>query len=138
MNRKKWLTFANVAALLALVLALGNGVVFAGGGTSNGRIVGYARVRANGTVIGNRSLNVTSSNVTLESTSAFCFRDLPFNFKGAQVTMDYGATGVAPLEASFALGNPWGDCDGADVQAEVATSDGTSFGPEPFFIVFYR
>ena len=136
---KKRVTFANVAAVVAVSLALGNGVVFAGGGTTSaGKIVGYAKVRADGIVVTAKSLNVESSNVTLESDSAYCFRNLPFKFKGAQVTLDYRDIGEFEGLAQFVLGNPYGDCEGAQVQAEVATSDGVDWRPIGFFVVFYK
>ena len=84
---RKRLTFANVVAVMALFLALGNGVVLAGG-LQTGKIVGFARVQADGSVVEARSLNVTDANVTLESTSAYCFRNLPFAFKGSPVTIE--------------------------------------------------
>ena len=83
-------SYSSVAATLALVLALGAGVyATAGGRPDTGKIVGYAKVKADGSVVNNKSLNVRASNVTLEATSAFCFRNLPFRFKGAQVSIDY-------------------------------------------------
>jgi len=133
------LTFANVVAMVALFFALANGVALAGRGGSTGKIVGYARIKADGTVVAAKSLNLGQSNVTLENTSAYCFRDLPFAFKGAQVTIDYAAAPAGETEqAEFSRGNPFADCDGSGVQAEVATSDGLTFQPEPFYIVFYK
>ncbi len=134
------LTFANVVAVLALFLALGTGAVLASGRhASTGKVVGYARVKPTGAVVASKSLNVDSSNVRRESTSAYCFRHLPFNFKGAQVTIDYSkAPDGAKEEAEFALGNPFHDCAGNNVQAEVSTSNGTDFEPQAFFIEFYK
>jgi hypothetical protein len=138
---RRRLTFANVVAVIALFLALGSGVALAGRGGARGTIVGYAQVKADGTVVANRSLNVAQSNVALESTAAYCFRNLPFSFKGAQVTVDYRIANTLSGEteqAEFTRGNPFGDCAGSGVQAEVATSDGLNFEPVSFFIVFYK
>jgi hypothetical protein len=41
-------------------------------------------------------------------------------------------------QAEFTRGDPFGDCAGSGVQAEVATSDGLNFESMPFFIVFYE
>jgi hypothetical protein len=136
-------TYANVTATLALFFALGAGVVFAGGGggAKPGKVVGYAKVKANAGVVARQSKNIRNSNVALENDAAYCFRNLPFRFKGAQVTIDYGADkdgGGIGSEASFAKGDPYGDCDPGAVDAEVATSDGANYGPRPFYIVFYK
>jgi hypothetical protein len=137
------LSYANVTATLALFFALGAGVVFAGGGGGSkpGKIVGFAKVKANGDVVAGQSKKVRGSNVALENDSAYCFRNLPFKFKGAQVTIDYGADeegGGIGSEASFAKGDPYGDCNPGAVDAEVATSDGGSYETRPFYIVFYK
>lgn len=100
--------------------------------------IAFARVRTNGTVDASRSKNVTSSNVTLESAAAYCFRGLDFAFRGAVVTPDFAAGANSRWTAQFALGNPFGDCGGPNVQAEVATSDATDFEPTGFFIMFYN
>ena len=135
---RRRLTFANVVAVMALFLALGNGVVHAAGGSGAGKIVGFARVKADGTVVAAKSFNVQSSNVTLESSSAYCFRDLPFAFKGAQVTIDYSGSENGLETAQFARGDPFDDCAGDGVQAEVATTDGIDFQPQSFYVVFYK
>jgi hypothetical protein len=138
---RKRLTFANVVAAIALFLALGTGAVLASGnrGSSSGKIVGYARVKANGDVIAARSRNIDNANVKQENIAAYCFRHLPFQFKGAQVTIDYGKIGDGRSEqAEFAIGNPYDDCAGSKVEAEVATSNGADFAKEAFFIQFYR
>ena len=132
-------SYSGVAATLALVLALGAGM-FATAGTqeNTGRIAAYAKVRENGSVVARKSLNVRSTHVNLEATSAYCFRNLPFRFKGAVVTIDYATAETAVTEASFARGNPFGDCAGSNVDAEVATSDDAGYDPQGFYIEFYR
>ncbi len=138
---RKRLTFANVAAAIALFLALGTGAVVASSkrGPSTGKIVGFAKVKANGDLVATKSRNIRQSNVALENTAGYCFKHLPFKFKGAQVTIDYSKVSDGQTEqAEFAIGDPFADCTSNDVEAEVATSDGTNFAPQPFFIQFYK
>ena len=94
----------------------------------------WAQVAANGTVVAGRG--ITSSNVSLQSTSAYCFTGLPFTFKSASVTPDYGAASDSGETAMFAIGNPFQDCSTA--QAEVATVDDFNYAPAGFFIQFYK
>jgi hypothetical protein len=79
---------------------------------------------------------VANTNVSLQSTSAYCFTGLGFSFKSAFVTPDYSTATDAGQTATFALGNPFGDCSSA--QAEVATADNFTFTPTGFFIQFYN
>jgi hypothetical protein len=109
--------------------------------------VAFARVDATGNVVEADSRAVGDGNVTLESTSAFCFRGLPFSFTTAQVTVDYGDATAGGDDGDIAMvakGNPFGDCSGTDVQLEVATADteagggsSATFQPVGFFIWFY-
>jgi len=108
--------------------------------------VAYARVAASGDVIESGSRGVGDGNVSVESTSAYCFRNLPFQFKTAQVTIDFessanqepdvGATAVA----SAALGNPFGDCAGSGVHAEIVTAraDTGDYVKSGFFVTFWN
>jgi len=108
--------------------------------------VAYARVAASGDVIESGSRGVGDGNVSVESTSAYCFRNLPFQFKTAQVTIDFessanqepdvGATAVA----SAALGNPFGDCAGSGMQAEIVTAraDTGDYVKSGFFVTFWN
>ena len=107
--------------------------------------VAYARVAASGDVIESESRGVADGNVTVESTSAYCFRGLPFQFKTAQATIDFESAANQSAElgssahASVALGNPFGDCAGNGVQLEVVTSNAHSADYEKsgFFVVFW-
>jgi hypothetical protein len=99
--------------------------------------IAFARVRANGTVDEGNSKNITSANVTLEATSAYCFRGLSFEFRGAQVTPDYAEALSENPGAQFAVGDPYDDCAGTNVQAEVATSEAGVYDPVGFYVIFY-
>jgi hypothetical protein len=137
---RRRLTFANVVAVLALFLALGTGAVLAGRHPTTGKIVGYAKVKANGDVARTKSLHVRNSNVSHPDPGYYCFRNLSFRFKGAQVTIDYAGAldGGDSEQAEFAGRNAFGVCNGSRVKGLVATSDGTTLANEPFFIEFYK
>ena len=108
--------------------------------------VAYARVDSTGNVIEADSRGVTDANVSLESTSAYCFRGLGFEFKTAQATADYGDPVSGGLTGSYvqvSKGDVWNDCaaGGGGVQLEVAGSDVTvdeTFEPVGFYIWFYN
>ena len=104
----------------------------------DGSAVAYAHVLYDGTVDEARSRNVTSANVSLEATSAFCFSGLTFPFENVIAVPDYGDSttgGYVGLEATVAIDFPFGDCSG-NPQAEVATSFGGLFAPISFFVIF--
>jgi hypothetical protein len=101
-------------------------------------ILAYAHVNADGTVDeAHSSAGITDTNVLLDSTSAYCFSGLPFSFKAASVTVDYADAGVEDVVGQIAAGEPFDDCDGTDVQAEVATSVSGAFAPTSFYVVFF-
>ena len=108
--------------------------------------VAYARVAADGDVIEAGSRGVTDANVSVESTSSYCFRNLGFPFKTPQVTVDFesAATRSPSLGtravASAALGNPFGDCAGPGVQLQVVTARADTAQPAKvgFFITFWN
>ncbi len=128
-------------ALIALFVALGGtALAVHGHATSNGKIVGYARVDPDGNVISHQSKNVTNADVDLKETAAYCFKHLPFSFKGAQATIDLGNLGIggATEQAEVSKGDPFHECGTTGVQAEVVTSDGDNVSPEPFYVVFYK
>jgi hypothetical protein len=108
--------------------------------------VAYARVAASGDVIESGSRGVGDGNVTVESTSAYCFRNLPFQFKTAQATIDFESSATqepdigASAVASVALGNPFGDCAGSGVQVEVVTAgaQNAQYAKSGFFVVFWN
>src|SRR5436309_321837 len=88
----------------------------------------YAHVRQDGTVDAGHSKGITGSNVSKQSTSAYCFHNLSFTFKNVSVTADYGDPtngGHADITTSVALGDPWADCSSqAGTVLEVATQLG--------------
>jgi hypothetical protein len=96
--------------------------------------IAWAHIAASGAVVAGRG--ITSANVSLQKTSAYCFTGLGFPFKSASVTPDYSTATNAGETAMFALGNPWSDCSSA--QAEVATADKLNYKPAGFFIQFYN
>jgi hypothetical protein len=102
--------------------------------------VAYARVAADGKVIAADSRGITQSNVSLQSTSAYCFAGLTFPFKTAMAVIDYGdeTSGFSDNPTvSVALGDPYGDCSNG-AQLEVAGSEEAGFSEEGFFIWFYN
>jgi hypothetical protein len=132
---------ATVIALIALFVAIGGtAIAVHAHGTSNGKIVGYARVDADGQVISSQSKNVTNADVDLKETSSYCFKHLPFTFKGAQATIDFGGIGIggASEQAEVSKGDPFHECGTTGVGAEVVTSDGDNASPQPFYVVFYK
>jgi hypothetical protein len=105
-----------------------------------GTAIAYAHVLQDGTLDAANSKNVTQANVTLDSTSAYCFSGLTFQFKSAIANPDYGdptSGGQEGLEATVALGDPFGDCSNVTgTQLEVATSIGGTFAKSGFFVIF--
>jgi hypothetical protein len=107
---------------------------------ANGPIA-YARVLEDGTLDLANSKNITQANVTRTAISAYCFSGLNFAFQSVTANPDYGdptSGGQPGLEATVALGDPWGDCDPAvpNAQVEVATSIDGNFNPAGFFVIF--
>ncbi len=102
--------------------------------------VAYARVDSGGDVVESDSRGVADGNVsTGGSAGRYCFARLPFAFRSAQVTIDYGDAstgGNLNRIAQVAKGNPQGDC-GAGNQLEVATSNGSGGAEAGFYAWFY-
>lgn len=129
---------AVVMSMVAMVIAIGGSAIAAkggNGGQKTGKIVGYAFVNDNGTVTKNLSLNVRSGNVTVEN-DVFCFRNLPFKFKGLQAEIDYKNSTSATSTTQVVKGTF--SCN-SKAQAEVQTfyGDGSN-DPEPVFVQFYK
>lgn len=102
--------------------------------------IAYAHVNSDGTVDARNSKDVTSSNISLDKTAAYCFHGLPFKVHGAVITIDYADPAGNPTDgvAEIALGDPFFDCastPGTELEAE--TAEGGSFTPVSFYIVFY-
>jgi len=104
-----------------------------------GAAVAYAHVLANGNVDSTNSKNVTSANVTLDSSGVvpvFCFHDLSFAFHNVVATAAWDGVGTIDQLAQAALGDPATDCAEANVQAVVVTESGSNVVAEEFFVVF--
>jgi hypothetical protein len=131
------LTFANVLSMIAVFLALGTGIANAHGGSSGARILGYARVKANGRVVASQSKNIAAHNVGVGGGGIYCFDHLPFGANGAQATIDVVKATSAGAHVELRKGET--DCSPTATNYEVLTSDETgALAPEPFYIVFYR
>jgi hypothetical protein len=94
----------------------------------------YARVNADGDVIAKDSRGVEGSTISGGGSGRYCFEGLPFTFRTAQVTIDYG--GDPNTTAQVAKGDPQGDC-GPSNQLEVVTSNGSGFAPAGFYVWFF-
>src|ERR671922_1698177 len=97
----------------------------------------YARVRSTGDVVEADSRGVADANVFRAKAGRYCFTGLPFTFRTAQATPDFGdpvTGGKDDITAQVAKGNPEGDCPVGNL-LEVATSDN---GPSPagFYVWF--
>ena len=124
-------------ATAAMAVAIGGSAINAqgGGDSDTGKIVGYAFVNDNGDVSGKLSLNVRNNNVGVED-GVFCFRNLPFGFKGVQAAIDYRESSSAISTAQVVKGDF--SCSGT-AEAEVQTfTSGGSNEAEPVFVQFYK
>jgi hypothetical protein len=132
------LTFANVMSMIAVFLALGTGIAIAHSASgSGGKILGYARVEANGKVVASQSKNIAAHNVGVGGGGIYCFDHLPFGANGAQATIDAVKATSAGAHVEVRKGAT--DCLPHGTNYEVVTSDETgAHAPEPFYIVFYR
>ena len=126
-------------SIAAMAVAIGGTAIVAqgsGSGPAKGNVVGYAKVDVNGDVSSKGSLNVKNSNVSPADTGGiYCFKGLPFKFRGLQATVDYANSATAFPHTQVAR-NPGSDCPGGD--ALVAISDNTNYEPSGFFVVFYK
>ena len=106
-----------------------------------GSAIAYAKVNSNGTVDATQSKNITSANVTLRATSAYCFHDLSFAPKNVVATIAYGSlhNGSAGSEIAQAEIDAMQATDCAPGEkVEVATADTNpfDFAPHAFYVVF--
>jgi len=124
--------------MAAMAVAIGGSAIAAqggGGGSKTGEIVGYAFVNDNGNVTSNLSLNVGNGNVGVED-DIFCFRNLPFKFKGIQAVIDYRGSTSATSTTQVVKGD--NNCSGtAEAEVLTVTSAG-SIEAEPVFVQFYK
>lgn len=104
--------------------------------------VAHATVLSDGSVVAARSTGVTDANVTLESTSAFCFYDLGFDFTVVQVSPLYLYDTSDEVDTSIEIGYPdvldgAVDCGGTDPLLEIATVDDSTWTPHGFTVTFF-
>jgi hypothetical protein len=100
--------------------------------------VAYAHVLPDGSVVAADSKGITSAQVSVESTAAYCFHNLGFTVHDIEATEDYNTTqGETGNEVTATQGNPQFDCAGKGTQAEVVTSVHGLFAHAGFFVVFY-
>jgi hypothetical protein len=101
-------------------------------------IVAYAHVLSGGGVVEAESKGITDANVTFESTSAYCFRNIPaFKFALATPHYDGGAAEDVTTAIAFPGTGFTTDCAGT-VQAEVGTIVDSFYAPHEFYIAFYK
>jgi hypothetical protein len=102
-----------------------------------GNPVAFAHVSASGVVDTGRSKKITTGNVTAQGSGIYCFRNLGFAFKGADITTDYDDS-TNEFDPQFGVANP-GPCSPA-AQAYVAmiTNDGAASTNGGFYIAFYN
>jgi hypothetical protein len=150
------LTYGNVTATLALFLALGGGAYAAidlvgrndiqSKHIKKGQVKGvdvaeetlnnvpraiYANVDSDGDVT--RARGISSSDVAVGSSpDTYCFRNLPFEPRGAQAAIDYSEANLEDSEIHFDVGSVF-ECP-AGTQAFVWGPG----GPLGFYIVLYR
>jgi hypothetical protein len=129
---------ANSASSAATAGAL-NGVA-----AKNFAPVIYAHVLANGTIDGYEEWGFGAgggATVTHGAGSAYCISNLPFSVRGGTVSIDYGLATAPAGEDSAELwinqrGLGSGDCT-TPVEVATFSNNGTSFTPEPFYVVLY-
>jgi hypothetical protein len=98
----------------------------------------FAHVAANGAVIAADSKNIEPANVAPGSVGGYyCFRDLPFEVRGASANLDWNST---PLDLLVSIG--FGDADGTcppatELFVDTRMPDGTGSAPGGFFIALY-
>jgi hypothetical protein len=101
-------------------------------------VVAYAHVLSGGGVVEAESKGITDADVTMESTSSYCFRTIPA-FKFALATPHYDGGLAEDVTAAIAFPGTGftTDCAGT-VQAEVATIVDSEYAPHEFYIAFYK
>jgi Collagen triple helix repeat (20 copies) len=105
-----------------------------------GTAVAYALVNADGTVDPEHSKGITSANVTKESISAYCFRNLGFTPKAAVASVQLSVAAKMYYASVAIPGKVSGDCSetSGTTQVEVGTINGEThtFAPAAFFVIF--
>jgi hypothetical protein len=98
--------------------------------------VAFARVADDGDIDATRSKGMGSADVDNPAAGIYCIYDLPFEFKGAQVTTDFDDS-TAQIATQFGSVNPATCTPAAD--AYVSTVASNDLGADAgFYIVFYN
>jgi hypothetical protein len=99
--------------------------------------IAFAHISAQGGIDPARSKNMGAATVTTPSAGFYCLRDLPFEFKGAQVTTDFDdSTNMYGPQFGSTIG---ASCSpAADAYVSMVTNNGNATTPGGFFIVFYN
>jgi hypothetical protein len=99
--------------------------------------IAFAHISAQGGIDPARSKNMGAATVTTPSAGFYCLRDLPFEFKGAQVTTDFDdSTNMYGPQFGSTIGATCSPA--ADAYVSMVTNNGNATTPGGFFIVFYN
>jgi hypothetical protein len=150
---------AMVIALVALVIAAAGVAVAQPGATSSkkskgvtakkakkiantqiaalGNPIAFAHVSASGVVDSGRSKNVATANVTAQGSGIYCFRNLGFAFKGADITTDYDDSSNE-FDPQFGVANPGPCASPAQAYVAMVTNNGAAAINGGFYIAFYN
>ncbi len=99
--------------------------------------IAFAHINSDGSIDQAKSKNMANATVSRPSTGMYCFYQLGFAFKGAQVTTDYD-------DSMNEIGPQFGSTDSsactpaADAYVLLLITDGTAEANAGFFIVFYN
>jgi hypothetical protein len=99
--------------------------------------IAFAHINSDGSIDQAKSKNFTNATVTRPTMGLYCFYQLGFAFKGAQVTTDYddSSNEIGPQFGSTASGT----CTpAANAYVSLPTSNGSAQANAGFFIVFYN
>ena len=99
--------------------------------------IAFAHINSDGSIDQAKSKNFTTATVTRPSMGLYCFYQLGFAFKGAQVTTDYddSSNEIGPQFGSTASGT----CTpAANAYVSLPTANGSAQANAGFFIVFYN
>jgi hypothetical protein len=99
--------------------------------------IAFAHINADGSIDQAKSKDMANATVSRPSMGLYCFYQLGFAFKGAQVTTDYddSSNEIGPQFGSTASGT----CTpAANAYVSLPTSNGSAQANAGFFIVFYN
>ena len=99
--------------------------------------IAFAHINSDGSIDQTKSKNFGNATVTRPTMGTYCFYQLGFAFKGAQVTIDFddSSNEIGPQFGSTATGT----CTpAANAYVSLPTANGTAQANAGFFIVFYN